>query len=46
MPIGPAAKARDAMAALTEAGVDRFYMQHFGPFEHDLMEDMLDSLRG
>jgi len=45
MPIGPADKAREAMAALGEAGVDRFYMQHFGPFDHGLMEDMFDALR-
>ena len=45
LPIGPAARARQVMAALGEAGVGRFYLQHFGPFEHDLMEDMFDTLR-
>jgi len=45
LPIGTASKARETMAALSEAGVGRFYMQHFGPFEHDLMEDMFDALR-
>ena len=45
LPVGTAAEARETLAALAEAGVGRFYLQHFGPFEHDLLEEMFDSVR-
>jgi len=46
LPVGPAAEAREAMAGLAAAGVSRFYLQHLGPFEPSLLEDMLDALAG
>jgi alkanesulfonate monooxygenase SsuD/methylene tetrahydromethanopterin reductase-like flavin-dependent oxidoreductase (luciferase family) len=46
MPVGPAAEAREALARLTDAGVQRFYLQHFGPFDEDLMEQLFEALRG
>ncbi len=46
LPVGPGPQAREALAALAEAGVDRFYLQHFGPFDPDLIEDLFEHLRG
>jgi len=46
LPVGPPSRAREAVAALAAAGVSRFYVQHLGPFEEDLMGDLFDGLRG
>lgn len=46
LPVGPAAEAREAMAGLAAAGVSRFYLQHLGPFEPSLLEDVLEALAG
>jgi F420-dependent oxidoreductase-like protein len=45
LPVGPGPQAREAVAALSDAGVQRYYLQHFGPFEADLIEDMFEALR-
>jgi len=46
LPVGPGDAAQEALAAFAEAGVDRFYVQHFGPFDEDLMEDIFSALQG
>jgi alkanesulfonate monooxygenase SsuD/methylene tetrahydromethanopterin reductase-like flavin-dependent oxidoreductase (luciferase family) len=46
LPVGPPDRARDAIAAFEAVGVDRFYLQHLGPFDHDLLEDVFAGLRG
>ncbi|MBU1227697.1 MAG: LLM class flavin-dependent oxidoreductase [Actinobacteria bacterium] len=46
LPVGTGAPVREAVAALEAGGVDRFYVQHFGPFDEDLMEDLFAALRG
>ena len=46
LPVGTGAVVRESLAALEEVGVDRFYVQHFGPFDEDLMEDVFAALRG
>ena len=46
LPVGPGPRAREALIAFEEAGVERFYVQHFGPFDEELMEDLFDALRG
>jgi alkanesulfonate monooxygenase SsuD/methylene tetrahydromethanopterin reductase-like flavin-dependent oxidoreductase (luciferase family) len=46
LPMGPPAEARQAVSAMAEAGIDRFYVQHLGPFDHDLLEEVFDVLRG
>jgi len=45
-PVGVGSQVRETLAAFEEAGVQRFYVQYFGPFEEPLMEDLFDSLRG
>jgi alkanesulfonate monooxygenase SsuD/methylene tetrahydromethanopterin reductase-like flavin-dependent oxidoreductase (luciferase family) len=45
LPVGPEDQARAAIAALAEAGVSRFYLQHLGPFDHDLLEEQFAVLR-
>lgn len=35
-----------AVARLAAAGVDRIYLQHFGPFDHDLLDELFATLRG
>lgn len=45
LPIGPPDRAAEALAAFAAAGVTRYYVQHFGPFEEDLLEDLFTGLR-
>lgn len=45
-PCGPADHAQEVVARLADAGVDRFYLQHFGPPDHDLLASMFSALRG
>ncbi|MFQ5947775.1 MAG: LLM class flavin-dependent oxidoreductase [Acidimicrobiia bacterium] len=45
-PVGPAPKAREAMAALAAAGVDRFYLQHLGTLDVPLLDEAFEVLRG
>jgi alkanesulfonate monooxygenase SsuD/methylene tetrahydromethanopterin reductase-like flavin-dependent oxidoreductase (luciferase family) len=46
LPCGPGDQARQALADFAEAGVDRFYVQHFGPFDEDLLAEIFETLRG
>jgi hypothetical protein len=32
------------VARLEAAGVERLYVQHFGPYEHDLLDDTFTAL--
>lgn len=45
-PVGPADRARERVAALAEIGVERLYIQHFGPYEHDLLDSIFGPLLG
>ncbi len=44
LPVGTGAPVREALASLEAAGIDRFYVQHFGPFDADLLEDLFSAL--
>lgn len=46
IPMGTAEQVREEIHALEEAGVDRFYVQHLGPFDRDLLEELFTALRG
>jgi alkanesulfonate monooxygenase SsuD/methylene tetrahydromethanopterin reductase-like flavin-dependent oxidoreductase (luciferase family) len=45
LPVGAGGEAREAVAAMAAAGIDRYYLQHLGPFDHDLLEETFDTLR-
>jgi alkanesulfonate monooxygenase SsuD/methylene tetrahydromethanopterin reductase-like flavin-dependent oxidoreductase (luciferase family) len=45
LPVGTGEEVGELLATLTEAGVSRFYLQHFGPFDHDLLDEMFGALR-
>jgi alkanesulfonate monooxygenase SsuD/methylene tetrahydromethanopterin reductase-like flavin-dependent oxidoreductase (luciferase family) len=45
LPVGPADEVRAALADLEAAGVERFYLQHLGPFDHDLLDELFAALR-
>lgn len=44
--IGTAEEVRGKIAGLAEAGIGRIYVQHFGPYEHDVIEETFTALRG
>jgi alkanesulfonate monooxygenase SsuD/methylene tetrahydromethanopterin reductase-like flavin-dependent oxidoreductase (luciferase family) len=46
LPVGPGPAAREAVASFAAAGVDRFYLQHFGPWDEAVLEDLFTALRG
>ena len=46
LPVGTADEVQANLAALAEAGVSRLYLQHFGPFDHDLLDQLFGVLRG
>jgi alkanesulfonate monooxygenase SsuD/methylene tetrahydromethanopterin reductase-like flavin-dependent oxidoreductase (luciferase family) len=46
LPFGPADRALEVMARLDEVGVGRVYVQSFGPYDHDLIEETFAVLRG
>jgi alkanesulfonate monooxygenase SsuD/methylene tetrahydromethanopterin reductase-like flavin-dependent oxidoreductase (luciferase family) len=46
LPVGPGDEARAALRALEDAGVTRFYLQHFGPFAPDLLAEQFAVLSG
>lgn len=46
LPVGSPAEARASLDALADAGVQRYYLQHLGPFDHDLLEEQFEVLRG
>lgn len=43
-PVGTADQARETIERLEDAGVQRLYVQHFGPYEHDLLDDVFRAL--
>ncbi|MBN2112851.1 MAG: LLM class flavin-dependent oxidoreductase [Acidimicrobiia bacterium] len=45
LPVGPAPEARRALGALEALGVSRFYVQHLGPFDEDLLAATFSALR-
>jgi alkanesulfonate monooxygenase SsuD/methylene tetrahydromethanopterin reductase-like flavin-dependent oxidoreductase (luciferase family) len=45
LPVGTPAEARQALGAYADVGVELFYVQHLGPFDHDLVEETFDVLR-
>jgi alkanesulfonate monooxygenase SsuD/methylene tetrahydromethanopterin reductase-like flavin-dependent oxidoreductase (luciferase family) len=45
-PMGPAAEAREVMVGLADMGISRFYLQHLGPFEPELLEETFSALAG
>lgn len=45
LPIGTTDEVQASLQALAEVGVDRFYLQHFGPFDHDLLDELFGALR-
>ncbi len=46
LPVGPAAEAREVVAGLAAMGISRFYLQHLGPFEAGLLEEIFSTLAG
>lgn len=44
LPCGPGEEAREALEAFAAVGVERFYVQHFGPFEDDLLTEIFETL--
>jgi alkanesulfonate monooxygenase SsuD/methylene tetrahydromethanopterin reductase-like flavin-dependent oxidoreductase (luciferase family) len=46
LPVGPAPEARAALDALAALGVSRFYLQHLGPFDRDLLAGTFRALGG
>ena len=46
LPLGAGAAGVEALAAFAEVGVDRFYVQHLGPYDESLMEDLFAALTG
>jgi alkanesulfonate monooxygenase SsuD/methylene tetrahydromethanopterin reductase-like flavin-dependent oxidoreductase (luciferase family) len=46
LPFGPAERAREVLAILEDLGVDRLYVQTFGPYDEDLLEETFAVLRG
>jgi hypothetical protein len=45
IPMGTAEQVREEVAALEEAGVHRFYVQHLGPFDNDVLGEIFAALR-
>ncbi len=46
LPIGTGAEARATVSALADLEVSRIYVQHFGPYEKDLLAEMFQVLKG
>ncbi|MBM3695512.1 MAG: LLM class flavin-dependent oxidoreductase [Actinobacteria bacterium] len=46
LPVGAAPEARRALEALAAMGVGRFYLQHLGPFDPEVLADTFGVLRG
>jgi len=46
LPIGTVEEVRSVIGSFAQAGVQRVYLQHFGPFDHDLLDEMYAVLRG
>ena len=45
-PVGTADEVQSIIAHYAEVGFDRIYVQHFGPYETDLLDDVFEALRG
>ncbi len=45
LPVGTADEVQSRIAELAEVGFDRIYVQHFGPYETDLLDDVFAALR-
>jgi F420-dependent oxidoreductase-like protein len=45
LPIGTADEVQSRIAELASVGFDRIYVQHFGPYETDLLDDVFTALR-
>jgi alkanesulfonate monooxygenase SsuD/methylene tetrahydromethanopterin reductase-like flavin-dependent oxidoreductase (luciferase family) len=45
LPVGPPDEARAALDTLAAVGVQRYYLQHLGPFDHGLLEGQFEVLR-
>jgi alkanesulfonate monooxygenase SsuD/methylene tetrahydromethanopterin reductase-like flavin-dependent oxidoreductase (luciferase family) len=45
-PSGTAPEARERIAELAALGVDRIYLQHFGPYEEGFLDETFGVLRG
>lgn len=45
-PIGTGDEVQSTIAHYAELGFDRVYVQHFGPYETDLLDDVFTALRG
>jgi len=45
LPVGPGPQARRSLEALEALGVSRFYVQHLGPFDEDLLAGIFSALR-
>ncbi len=46
LPIGTGPEVRERIAQIAALGVSRIYVQHFGPYETDLLEETFGVLRG
>ena len=44
-PIGTAGELRELFAPYEEAGVDRIHVQHFGPFDREVLEELFAAVR-
>ena len=45
LPVGPPEAAREALGALAAMGVSRFYLQHLGPYNREVLGSILGALR-
>lgn len=45
-PIGTAEELRELFATYEEAGVDRIHVQHLGPFDRDVLEELFAAVMG
>lgn len=44
-PVGTADEVQETIAHYEELGFDRLYLQHFGPYDHDLLEQIFAATR-
>ena len=45
-PIGTAAELQELFAPYEEAGVDRIHVQHLGPFDREVLDELFAAVRG
>lgn len=46
LPIGTSEEIRELLAEYEAAGVDRIHVQHLGPFDRDVLEELFAAVRG